>query len=970
MQVRILGPVTVEQDGTSQVPDVPKVRALLAVLARRVGTPVSVDELVAALWGDEPPATASKTLQGHVSTVRRQLGQSAVATVPGGYMLDLPPGDVDAHRFEDQLRTAGAVAGEDPGRARELYAGALRLWRGEPLLDLADGAVRQGMSARLHELRYTALEGRIDADLALGHHADVIPELRQAVHEAPLREHLWADLMLALYRSDRQAEALAAYHELADLLREELGLDPSPRLQDLECRILLHDAGLEAAPPPPPHNLPSPLTSFVDRDGDVAQLEELLGRHRLVTLVGPGGVGKSRLAVEVAQRLLPSLPDGARWVDLSGVTSTDSILAQVAGALELTPAAGVEQGAAITSYLRNRSVLLVLDNCEHLVDAVAEVIGLLVAAGPDVSVLATSRVALSLEGERRWQVAPLDLEGHGTGPATSDAVRLFVDRAGDRGTPVDSPDDIGAATEICSAVDGLPLAIELAAAQTSLRSPVELRAELADPARLLGLGAHEGDERHPSLGATFAYSYRLLDDDARRMLTRLAVFPGDFDLTAATSVGCPGSEPAAAARVFASLVDASLVEARTGRDGGRRFRLLVVLRAFASARLDERGERHDAERDHARHYQQLAVAAGPVIEGPEGPRWLEAVRREDHNLRAAVDWFLAQGAGTDALRFAAALGHAWYVRGDLAGCRSLLGAMLDQGAEAPADLRAVAWLRLVWPRVLGGDPSGAAEASRQAVESFERTGNDLWLARAVRGQAHVILLTTGDTERALPLYRRAIGLYEAVGADGERAWAQITMAQALLLADRDEPSIDALLDEAEAALVAAHDSLGLAHLAMDRTFVAYTRDDTDALERAAGAQVGHSRAVNDTAYEQIALVALGLAAAEYREDPVRSHRLLRRAVALAWDTGNLLQLGVALQAVAATTSEDDRVRAARLWGAAETLSPVWPLFGRRYGELMRPARDGLGTGFDAAVDEGRGLSPEQAIELASEALAT
>jgi hypothetical protein len=272
--------------------------------------------------------------------------------------------------------------------------------------------------------------------------------------------------------------------------------------------------------------------------------------------------------------------------------------------------------------------------------------------------------------------------------------------------------------------------------------------------------------------------------------------------------------------------------------------------------------------------------------------------------------------------------------------------------------------------VLGGDLAGGVEACRQAVEGFGRAGDDLWLARAVRTRAHVILLGTGDTDAALPFYERAIGLYEACGAEDERAWAQITMAQALLLADRYEPSLDAVLDDAEAALVTAGDSLGLAHLAMDRTFVAYTNDDVDALERAAGAQVGHSRAVGDSVYEQIGLIALALAAAEYRGDGVRSRRLLLRSVALAWDTGNLLQLGIALQAVAATTGGDDAGRAARLWGAATALSPVWPLFGRRYGALLQPAREQMGADFDVCCEEGRSLPPATAVELAEAALAT
>ncbi len=966
MHVRVLGPVEVEVAGERRVPEVARVRALLGALALRVGRTVSTDELIDALWGDDPPRSAAKTLQGHVSALRRVLGPDAIVTGPGGYALQIDPDDVDVASFERLVGTAREVAGPEPRRARDLYGDALALWRGQPLVDLADGPMRQGQLVRLEELRCAAIEGRIDAELRLGRHVEVLPELRRLVEEMPLREHLWEDLMIALYRDERQAEALDAYQELRRVLGDQLGIEPSTTLQELETAILLHDPALDETPQPPRHNIPSPLSSFVGRVQEIGQVEKCLNEHRLVTLLGPGGVGKSRLAIEAARRLLPNTTDGVWWVDLTGVSGPDVVLSHLASTLEVAPAPGVSLDAALEAHVRARSLLIVFDNCEHVHSSAAGLIKRVLEAGASVRVLATSRVPLGLPGEFQHRVEPMAVAGLDDDPLAADAVRLFIERAADRRVHIDDESELQAVAEICRALDGLPLAIELVAARSRVLTPIELRAQVDQPGRLLALEGADFDQRHRSLEVTFDASYDLLDSSAQRLFERLAVFAGDFDLAAVIAVGVFEPVTAEPAEVVGSLVDASLLECADLGEG-RRFRLLELVKSYAGRRLDERGEREIVERRHAHHYRDLAVAAGEEVEGANASAWFDVLRREDHNVRQAMCWLLEHGESTDALAFAGAVGRAWYVRGDLAGCRRLLTELLDRSPEAPSRLRAMAHLRLGWPVFLGGDIEGGMAAVEAARTCSEEAGDSVGEARAVRDLAHMILLGTGDVERAMPLYRRAIALLGEAGERHQRAWAQIEMAQAVLLADRDEPGVAESLDDAEAVLVAVQDHTALAHLAMDRVFLAYRCGDLDGAESAATVQVGESRAVGDLVYEQIALIALGVVAAE-RGNGARSRPLLLRAVELAWETGNQLQLGIALQGVAAVTVNDDAARSAELWGAALALSPPYPLFLRRYGAMLAPGRAALGSRFDELVEEGRRLPAAAIVEVARTAL--
>ena len=653
MRVGLLGGLEVVDDERDVVVAGAKLRALLALLTLHVGRVVPTDQIVDALWGENPPAAVRNGLQGLASKLRRALGSAElVAMRGGGYALELPPDAVDVHRYE-QLVAAGqtAAADGDPRGAVTLLAEADALWRGVALADFTYEEFAAAAITRLSELRLAVIEERLDLELALGRHQGVIVQLEELVATHPLRERLRGLLMLALYRAGRQADALRVFQEGRHILAEELGLEPGHELRELEAAILAQDRSLDAPPAArsdavraETYSIPETLTPIVGRDAELRELARLAAEHRFITLVGPGGVGKTRLAMEVARAESAALAFGACLVELAPVGDPAGVRAAIASALAL-PDPG-----RLAEVIGDREMLLVLDNCEHVITTAAEVAEDLLRRCPALRLLATSREGLRVGGETIWSVPPL---------AVGDAVSLFVTRARAGGAPLElSDDNTTVIADICSRLDGLPLAIELAAARTRAFPLQQISARLNDRFRLLTGGSRTALPRQQTLRAVVDWSYELLFDDEQRVFERLSVFPGGCDLATAEAV-CADDALAAddLADLIHALVEKSLVIA-VPRGDAVRFTQLQTLCQYGRERLTERGDAVRIRDAMAKHYAELCAQSAAAYTGDRQRSWLTRIDQEHDNLRAALEWAVANDDAETALTIAG--GTSWW----------------------------------------------------------------------------------------------------------------------------------------------------------------------------------------------------------------------------------------------------------------------------------------------------------------------
>ena len=792
MDFRILGILEVADGGRPVEIGAAKERALLAELVLHANQIVSRERLVEVVWGDNPPATAAATLNTYVSHLRSALepGRPArtqpdlLLTRDPGYLLAVDPERVDALRFE---RLAGegrrALATGDAATAAATLREGLGLWRGGALADFVYESFAQAEAMRLEELRLSTLEQRIDADLALGRHHDLVAELRRLVDEHALRERLWGQLMLALYRCGRQSEALRAYGELRTVLAEELGIDPSPALRRLEENMLQQRPDLEvpanpghlagAGPVPtrpvrPPTNLPPRLTSFVGREDDIAEVERLCAGARLVTLVGAGGVGKTRLAVEVASRVLDEHPDGVFLVELAPLSDAGGLYQQVLAALGVGEDDRQSPPETLAAHVADRRMFLVIDNCEHLVDPCAALVEDLLRAGPGVRILATSRELLRVPVETAWRVPSMSTPPAGTGLeelAGFEAARLFLERARLLSPGLQlSAADAGHVTRICARLEGIPLAIELAAARTRLLSVGEIAERLDDRFGLLSTGARTAPGRHQTLRAAVDWSYDSLSAPERRLFDRLSVFSGGFTLHAAEAV-CDTSElePASVLETLGALVDKSMVLSDPG-PAASRFRMLETLRQYGAERLAERAGAEPARDRHLTWAVALAAEAEPHLEGSGQAEWLQRLAVEHDNLRGALGWATSSSDSAALLSLATALGRFWEVRGHLSEGRRWLEAALEAWSEESAAPRAGAHR---WAGVLA-QRQGDHHAARRHYEAGLAMSRDAGDRRGTASALHSL----GNLEGLQGRLDAANSLYEeslAIGRDlGDR----------------------------------------------------------------------------------------------------------------------------------------------------------------------------------------------------------
>ena len=646
VEVGVLGPLEVRREGEVLPIDTAASRVLIAVLAAAAPDGVSFDVLADRVWGDRAPAGHRKALQVQVARARRSLGADVIDSVPGGYRLGAA---LDVARFEAGCSAAGAaLADERADDAVDLLANALAVWRGPAFADVAlDVEALGSAAARLEERRVTAVDRLADAALECGRAVEVVEHLEAALDAHPLRECTAERLMVALYQSGRQADALRTYTGLRRRLAEELGIRPSPGLQDLEREILLQDPALatadddgrsaaerlgrarrrEAA-------LPPDTSSFIGREVELDRVSRLLAESRLLTLTGPGGCGKSRLAIQAARAAVSDGAGRACFVDLAPVEEARHVPLALVDALGIQEDATRGSQAVLEDHLVDEDLVVVLDNCEHVVDAAATMVGHLLAVCPGLRVLATSRQRLGTQGEATWPVPMLTVpDSLGLEATTSEAVRLFSERAvavaPDFTTDATNAADVVA---ICQALDGLPLAIELAAAWVRLLSPRQILDRLDDRFALLGAPVRGAGTRQPTLRAVVDWSHDLLDPTERRLFGRLSVFPGTFSLAAAEAVGGPQTLDA-----LSGLVDKSLVQVLAGDES--RYRLLETLRVYAAERLAEDPDGAvQASAAHLQHFLEIAETTAWGLRAHDDLATLARLDLDNHNLRAALAW--------------------------------------------------------------------------------------------------------------------------------------------------------------------------------------------------------------------------------------------------------------------------------------------------------------------------------------------
>ncbi|GAA3579756.1 BTAD domain-containing putative transcriptional regulator [Microlunatus spumicola] len=675
VSVALLGPLQVRRDGADVTPAGARLRALLCRLAVEAGRRVGTGELTDAVWPDEAPAEPVNALQSLVSRLRRALGQAGlVVQEPLGYRLVLDEVNLDATRLRLLVAQGDAARrDDDPVAAAAAYTAALALWRGEPLVDAGDAPYAAAHVTRWDGLRLAAVRGRAECALRTGAPDVAAEELGGLVADHPLDERLRVLLMRALAAAGRGAEALAAYEDARRVLADELGTDPGPELSALHLQLLRGE--VEAVPVARTEvrrsNLPARRTSFVGREPDLDRVLDALGTARLVTVVGPGGAGKTRLATEAAARWLGA-HDGTAWfVELAPVTEAAGVVDAALAALglrdarvtERTERAGQDPYERLLDGLRGRRTLLVVDNCEHLVDAAADLVDRVLRDDPDVRVLTTSREALAVDGEVLAPLAPLPLPPPGADPVTAaahPAVRLWVDRAA-AVAPGFVLDDatVGPVVEIVRRLDGLPLAIELAAARLGVLPVDEVARRLSDRFRLLTGGNRAGLPRHRTLRAVVGWSWDLLSPAERLLAERLSVFPAGADPEAAVAVCADARLPADEVdALLLALTEKSLLQ--VAADGGPlRFTMLETLREYGTEQLAAHGELADARLAHATCFADLVERLEPVLRGRDQLVALDRLARERENVLAALRHLVDSGRTAQALRTCLALTWWW-----------------------------------------------------------------------------------------------------------------------------------------------------------------------------------------------------------------------------------------------------------------------------------------------------------------------
>ena len=874
LEIRLLGPFEVVARERPVDVSGSKRHALLALLALHRGRVVGVDELIDALWGEELPAAPRNALQHHVARLRAVLGQETIGASEDGYALvDVA---VDALRFEELLGEGRVALREgDANAAAESIALALDLWRGPALHGLTDTPWFSAEARRLEALRVDGLEEQFEAALALGEHREIVSALSTAVEENPFRERLWGQLMLALYRSGRQADALDAFQDARRALSEALGLDPGPDLQRLQAAILAHDptiAPVEVAPRRR-GNLPAPATSFVDREEELAQVVALLEQHRLVTLTGPPGVGKSRLALEAVRSLENDIRDGIWLVDLGRAAGAAEVADVVARAVD---ARGADALARVIARFGDADALLVLDGCDHVVGEAARVASAILADCPGLRVVATSREVFHVPGEARVRVEPLAVpDPESTESGDAPALQLFLNRAraarpgfdpGSEATPL--------VAEITRRLDGLPLAIELVAARVSVLGLAELLSIVERRLPVL----HDRPATDPSraLQELVQWSYDLLHVDEKTLLHQLAVHRGGASLPSLLTVaGSQGLDEPTVTYLLGALVDKSIVSV-SFPDGEARYDLLDTVREYVLERLDESGGLTVARKAHAEYFATLADAARTGLRTPEWPTWMKQLRREHDNLWAALIY--ARDAPDPLLGARLGVGLGWYfgTAERVSEGRGFIEAALASADEVPLPLRIELLGYLCYLATEDDDVEAAVEAGERGLSLAARSDAP-WETAMLQLALAFAYDCAGPQQRAVDLAAEARRGFERLGDTWGAGSSAVTAALgALGLGDIDT----AAALTADAVRLHADYDIGAIPAALLEASLAERRGDAGTAVGAYGRALDRSRRAGLAEHASFALTGLGsVAFANGDFDEAEAH--YRRALAVA-----------------------------------------------------------------------------------------
>jgi predicted ATPase/DNA-binding SARP family transcriptional activator/Tfp pilus assembly protein PilF len=1118
VEFRILGSIEADDHGLTLDLGGMRERTLLARLLLSANRVVSADRIAEDLWSGDPPPHSMATLRVYISRLRRVLGPHAGAllTQAPGYRLNLDDDQLDAARFERLVLAADAdmAAGRAEAAAVTLRE-ALDLWRGPALSDVAEFAFAQADAGRLEEARLTALESRVEADLACGRHASLIAELDGLAASHPLRERLTGQWILALYRCGRQAEALRAYAELRARLAEELGIDPSPDLRRMQERILRQDPGLDwhparakdgadgtagaaratapagnvdrgsaaggnaaggsadgggaaggsaaggsadgggaaggsadggnadggnadrdstdrddagseqasrrpdAAPAHVP-GLPTETTSFVGREAELDTIDELLRLARLLTLTGPGGSGKSRLALRSGTQAAGQYADGVWLVELAPVSRPGLVVPAVALALSAKEEPGRTLLDSIIARLRDSQALLIVDNCEHVIDAAADMTAKLLRSCSRLRILATSQTRLGVSGEASWPVPPLTVPGPDVrdpqAAAEAESVRLFCDRAAlaRPGFALTEQNTL-AVSDICRQLDGIPLAIELAAARVSALTPAQLSARLDNRFRLLTGGNRAGLSRHRTLEAAIEWSHDLLSETEQVCFRRMAVFAGGCTIDAVEAV-CPDDALPldAVFETVTALVDRSLLTTEE-RFGSMRYGMLESIHQYALRRLASAGE--DAAL-RQRHLGWLLDFAGKAdLAGPDQAAWLDLLEAELDNFRAGLEWSLAppdRNPDRDpalALTMAGALSPFWVVRGPVAVGRSVLEtALTSAGPGADRRLRAIALdgagqlasvqadqdaqrayqqVSLAIWRELGddarvasclgdlgavahirGEYTAARSMYAEALELAERAGDAQLMGRALSGLGR-LALHQDDLDKATEYYTKSMACFRDIG-DLRRATLILgnlgVVATNLGDLDLAEQRLAEHLDNARRLGDRKLTGGALTNLGQ----IAYQAGDPDRAAQLHQEALELGEQIGDRRLEAVALTNLGLVAALRRDYPAAVQFHLR-SLDLAGTVGERRSVAESLEELAGVeVAAGNAARAATLFGASQALredigAPIPAPDLGRYNDAVAATALALGDeAFAAAQQAGRQMSVEQAAAFAKD----